>query len=250
MHRCRGTGFVALACLSAVVLLAPAVAAAQEVETLVTQLKSPRLAERIAAAEALSRRAPDIKPALPALVAALRDEYWDVRRHASDALRKAGPAAADLLIESLDHPHYYARWYAARTLRQIRPPVAEAVKPLAARLDDEAVDVRVEAARALEAIGQTAPVVDELIRAMAGRDASVRSAAAAATATAGKAAVPGLVRLLAHGDLDVRRTAAIALGEIGPEAAAAVDGLIALLRAECEAVRTRYADEPGAILVA
>jgi len=166
-------------------------------------------------------------PAVPGLLAALRDAEEDVRREAAWVLGKIGDAAAvPGLLAALHDADVDVRVAAAAALGQIGD--ATAVPGLLAALHDADVDVRWTAARALERIGDAAAVPGRLA-ALGDADADVRWAAAVALGQIGdNAAVPGLLAALGDADADVREAAAAALGEIGD--AAAVPGLLAALR--------------------
>ena len=165
-------------------------------------------------------------PAVPGLLAALRDAEEDVRREAAWVLGKIGDAAAvPGLLAALHDADVDVRVAAAAALGQIGD--ATAVPGLLAALHDADVDVRWTAARALERIGDAAAVPGRLA-ALGDADADVRWAAAVALGQIGdNAAVPGLLAALGDADADVREAAAAALGEIGD--AAAVPGLLAAL---------------------
>ncbi len=76
-----------------VVLCMAAMARAASVDDLMTQLKDKDAQNRRAAAKGLAEAGPDAKPAVPALIDALKDK--DVRTDAAVALGDIGPAAKD-----------------------------------------------------------------------------------------------------------------------------------------------------------
>jgi HEAT repeat protein len=176
-------------------------------------------------------------PAVPGLLAALRDAEEDVRRMAAAALGEIGDAAAvPGLLAALGDASWYVREAAAAALGQIGAP---AVPGLLAALRDAEEDVRREAAKALRRIGDAA-AVPGLLAALGDASWYVREAAAAALGEIGDAAaVPGLLAALRDADWRVRREAAWALGWIGD--AAAVPGLLAALRDAEEDVRREAA---------
>ena len=182
-------------------------------------------------------------PAVPGLLAALRDAEEDVRRKAAWVLGKIGDAAAvPGLLAALHDADVDVRVAAAAALGQIGD--ATAVPGLLAALHDADVDVRWTAARALERIGDAAAVPGRLA-ALGDADADVRWAAAVALGQIGdNAAVPGLLAALGDADADVREAAAAALGEIG---APAVPGLLAALGDADERVREAAAEALGQI---
>ena len=211
-----------------------------ETAALAAKLTSKDLAVRIAAAQALARRSPDIGPAIPALAEALADEYWDVRQGASEALRKAGAAAVPALVRLIGRDHYYHRFYATRILGHIGPEARTAVPHLGKALADPALDVRCESARALAAIGDARPVAKPLAAALTDPYEGVRAAAVEALGSTGTEALDPLIVLLDHPDGSVARSAAAAVCRIGPDAAPAAPELAALLDREFEAAERAY----------
>lgn len=74
---------------------------------LIAALKDPQADVRDRAAQALARMGPPAQEAVPALVAALNDTDWRVRRSAARALGQIGPgaeAAVPALIEVIRNP--------------------------------------------------------------------------------------------------------------------------------------------------
>jgi HEAT repeat protein len=193
---------------------------AAAVPGLLAALRDESWQVREAAAEALGEIG---APAVPGLLAALRDADWQVRRAAAAALREIGDAAAvPGLLAALRDADWVVRREAAEALGEIGD--AAAVPGLLAALRDADWVVRREAAEALGEIGDAAAVPGLL--------AALRDADWVAAEALGRigdaAAVPGLLAALGDADADVRRAAAAALGEIGD--AAAVPGLLAALR--------------------
>ena len=148
---------------------------------------------RVGAAQALAEIGPAAKPAVPALVKALKARNEKVREHSALALGAIGPTAA-----------------------------AEAVGPLAAALTDEQIDVRVAAAKALARMGpKAADVIPDLVRALRKAQDRVRLAAAEALKALGPKAAPAaadLVEALMDNHPPVGPVAADALVGIGKPA--------------------------------
>lgn len=85
----------------------------------VTNLKSADPSVRIEAAKTLAAKETIAKEAIPALIDALDDMYYDVRTSAADALAKIGPAALPELKTALQQSDYYTPLYAARAVGQL-----------------------------------------------------------------------------------------------------------------------------------
>ena len=175
--------------------------------------------------------------AVEPLIAALKNEEWDVRQVAAYALGEIkDPRAVEPLIAALKDAGWSVRPAAAEALVKIGAP---AMEPLIAALKDK--DVRASATEALVKIG--APAVEPLIAALKGENKDVRQAAAAMLGrlgwqpgrdetagwywmvkgdwdncvALGSPAVKPLIAALK--DKDVRKAAAEALGRLGWEPA-------------------------------
>jgi HEAT repeat protein len=150
--------------------------------------------------------------AVPALIQALKDSEWFVRRYAAEALGQIGDASAvPALIQALKDSNEYVRRYAAEALGQIGD--ASAVAALIQALKDSEEYVRRYAALALGQIGL--PAVPALIQALKDSNEYVRWYAAKALGKIGLPAVPALIQALKDSEEDVRADAAEALGKIG-----------------------------------
>jgi HEAT repeat protein/beta-lactamase regulating signal transducer with metallopeptidase domain len=161
--------------------------------------------------------------AVPALIAALKDENVEVRRAAARSLsnhrdRRAVPG----LIEALKDSDPEVRMCAADALGEFAD--ARAVPGLAALLKDGSKDVRRAALSALDEFADQVPV-ETILTALNDSDADVRMAALSLASNrlssgdqeGDRPADPRLVtaftRLLADPNADVRTNAASALGE-------------------------------------
>jgi hypothetical protein len=177
-------------------------------------------------------------------------------------------------IATLKNPYGGIRADAAASLGAMGPKAKNAVPALVEALKDERAEVRVEASRALAAIGEAA--LQPLTKALGDKDRQTRMGAAlghmgpnAKSATpalmdaledpdipvrchaaqalwrvSGKAnlSVPVLAEALTHTKAAVRKSAATALALIGPEAWRAVPALGKALNDDDPAVRARAAD--------
>ena len=101
---------------------------------------------------------PAAKDAVPALIKALKDKDFNVRRSAAAAVGKIGPAAKDAvpaLIEALKDKDIYVRIGAALLLSRIGPAAKDAVPALKAMSENDPVArVRKAAVAALKSIAK------------------------------------------------------------------------------------------------
>jgi HEAT repeat protein/beta-lactamase regulating signal transducer with metallopeptidase domain len=193
--------------------------------------------------------------AVPALIAALKDENVEVRRAAARSLsnhrdRRAVPA----LIEALKDGDAEVRMCAADGLGEVADP--RAVPGLSALLKDGSKDVRRAALNALDEFAGQVP--DEtILAALNDSDADVRMAAlnlasnrhSSGDRDGGQPADPRYVaaftRLLGDANSDVRQHAASALGEARPREAPAA--LLAAVKDKNADVRMHVASALGEI---
>ena len=116
------------------------------------------------------------QPAVPALVAALKDEDSDVRRHAAWGLGEVkDPRAVEPLIAALKDKDSHVRGAAAWELGMIKDP--RAIEPLIAALKDKDSGGRGAAAWALGMI-KDPRAIEPLIAALKDEDSDVRNTAA------------------------------------------------------------------------
>jgi HEAT repeat protein len=178
--------------------------------------------------------------AAPKLIAKLDDRDANVCWHAARALGAIGgdaEKAVPVLAKLLKHSSTPVRGHAASAIGRFGGNAKAAVPQLAATLRDEDATIRAAAARALGAIGPNAKAaVPALAKALDDEVGTVTIAAAEALGAVGKAAVPALNERLK--DPNLNSLAATILGEIGPDAEAAVPGLVKLLSVDDEATKT------------
>lgn len=118
---------------------------------------------------------------LPALLAALDDEVWQVREEAAHTLGKLKLAAAgDALIKRLKDPYWQVRIHVARSLGKLK--ALQATQPLIAALGHDISNLRKEAALALGEIGDRAAEI-ALNLALTDPDPEVRKAVRIALAS-------------------------------------------------------------------
>ena len=162
---------------------------------LVAALKDPDPTVRSVAVRSVSKLAPDVPGAVPALF----DLFPDVG--AIRAVSEFGPAAADAvprLTTLLDDPDPMVRRNACRTLGRIGDAAKPAIPALTARLADTDPPVRQYAARALGWIGPAAaPVIPELVKQLTDPEAVAREGAVLALGDLGSAAKGELAKVQA-----------------------------------------------------
>ncbi|MCG3179128.1 MAG: hypothetical protein BIFFINMI_01459 [Phycisphaerae bacterium] len=127
------------------------------VKPLVTMLSDDNRLVRREASAALGRIGPAASVAVPALVKALGDKERLVRMAAGLSLARIGTPAVQPLIEALGSPDSEVRYGACEALAQIGgPPADAAARPLLACCDDK--DIYVQAA-AVAALADLSPQV-------------------------------------------------------------------------------------------
>jgi HEAT repeat protein len=157
----------------------------------------------------------DARALAPLAAVATGDPHADVRRVAVGALGFAAPsdtAALDALIAALRDDAWQVREEAATTLGKLRASAARA--PLVAALDDAYWQVRLRAARALGKLHDTqaAPAIAALL---AHPISNLRKEAALALGELGTpASLPALRDALEDRDPDVRKAVRIAINQI------------------------------------
>ena len=215
------------------------------------------LAVRQNAANVLSFWSAGCKFAVPALVAALKDEDWTVRQNVAGALGSVGrehPEVVPALVSALDDEHQTVRGNAAASLGDIGPKAKDAIPTLLRALQDADAMVRVLSADALIRVqpstASEAEVLPLLLKSLTDTNHYVRANAALALRNAALAlsdvqnksasVVSALAERIQHDeDPFVRRTAAEALYRLGKQAQAAVPALLAARNDEDANVRER-----------
>lgn len=188
---------------------------------------------------------------LPLLREFLDRRNEDLQRETFDIIRRIGPSAIPLLVDSLQHDRTSIRRSAVDALIDMSPNTERIQPALSRALSDEDSLVAGDAARALGALGKRAsPSVSALVETLSHKDAYVRIYAAEALASigpkAGKA-TKDLARAVGDPIPGVRWAACEALGSIGPAAQPAVPQLIKALQDEFLYVRICAAGALGNI---
>ena len=211
----------------------------------------------------LGRDFPDVKSAVPALVAALNDPDHEVCVGAAMVLWELEQSivpAVPGLAAALKDKNAETRKHAVQLLGTIGPQAKAAVPALITAINGEDESLGIQACWALAAIGpdaraaipsllaalETRPFEDDLIRALAAIDPEGKASLPTLVAMGlpalrvmageewlkkmGEKAVPALMAGLMNTNAQVRAEAAEALAEIGPDAKAARPLLVALLK--------------------
>jgi HEAT repeat protein len=167
------------------------------------------------------------KYALPAIVERFVRVGPRARIRLVDLVDRMGPSMAGALAAALEDPHPEVRLVAVERLSRKGRSVAALITPLAARLRDDYVCVRIGAIRALAMVsGPTS--VSALRIALRDPCGLVRHAVAMSLGSLGPeaaAAVPELIWLVQSDHSYVRYEAVLALTAIGPAARAALPAL-------------------------
>lgn len=194
---------------------------ASATKSLIAALKSKHKNTRRFAALML-HRFPPIKEALPALIAATKDDDPGVRLYAVEALEKYGAEAVPALTKSLRDKELEVRYSAAHVLGSMGQGTKGAVPALISATKDEHRFVRKNALEALCRIRPAPEVVlPILIERLEDEDQTVQQTAINGLEQMGpraKQAVPALIKAFSKVDRGDRFLVVRALGEIGPEA--------------------------------
>jgi HEAT repeat protein len=148
--------------------------------------------------------------AIMPLIAALRDQEWNVREAAQDALAQVGSPAVEPLIKALRE--YQIRRYAIQVLGKIKDE--RVLDPLMAQLRNE--EFKDFATQALVDVGS--PAVERLTAVLNDKDKNVRKHAVQALGDIGTPeAVDLLIEATQDEEWEVRMAAIGALDKIGDE---------------------------------
>jgi len=181
---------------------------------------------------------PAIKPLITALKDSGAPIEFDVqylgprvRDAASDALVRIGRPAVPALIEALKHKNAKTRDMAARTLGELGPLAKNSFAALTRALDDPEFWVRSSVVRALGSVGAepklVVPLLEQLFHSSQKKDyirVEILEALHAADPQ-GTMVIPILVKGLKDSDGDVMAAAARTLEKFGPKGGLAVDEL-------------------------
>lgn len=215
------------------------VQAAEEADLadLTTSLKSKTPAEAYAAADGLADLGMRAETAVPALVTALASADVDLRWRAARALGASGSMkSAEGLIKAATDPEAIVRAQAIFALGRLPAANPEMLKVIVDGLADKDVSVRRASVRALRGLEtDRKEILPLVLRLLEDTDPAMVMPALHTIAEGGADVVPALVKALDHAE--ARYWACLVLAEIGPEAKAAVPGLMKTLGDERPEVR-------------
>lgn len=198
---------------------------------LVRTLRGKAPVDRVRAAKDLGRLGWLARDAMPALVAALKDEDAKVREAAAQAVGQMGPDALPALTTMLTHHDKYVRRNAVWAMGKLGPLARTALRDLCHALKDPDPRTASGAAQALGNMGADgADAVSPLAEAMRGTNIVLCRLAAKALSQIGSPALATLIAHLQHSDPFVRGESALALGWMGPTAKSAVAFLAQVVR--------------------
>jgi len=227
-------------------LLLAAVAWADEgAAELAGQLGDAEPLKRYEAARGLRRLGQAARPAVPALVEALKDEQPWVRLEAGRALVEIGVTEAEVppLVERLGPADPDTTLLVAEALAGLGAPALPRLLDLLGGKDERA---RRAALTAVGLMGRpAAPATPLLLDLLKSDDAATQKLAGEALRRCGLWAgdyVPEILDRLQYGDDKVRWAAASVLARLGPAASAAIPALKEMRAGESEALRSAAAE--------
>ena len=212
-------------------LMGALMAAAAEVDELISDLVDGDKVARREAARSLALIGPEAKAAVPALARALDDDEVQVFFWSATALANLGPAAHEATPELIKRLSRGGRRYrdqvrlrVVTALTRIGPA---AVPQLIDALGDESRSIRSGAAKVLGNMGPSAhEAVPRLFALLADEENYIGETAGAALGKIGPAAHPQVLEALGSEEENIRAAAAVAIARrFGVEEAAIVEGL-------------------------
>ncbi len=213
-----------LFCTLTIALLTASVATAADLDALTDGLTADDASTRIEAARTLAKLGPDAAPAGDQLVAALGDEYWDVRKAAAKAvggLGSAGEPLVDDVLAMVDSDVPGTRLAAAEALGRLGPHADKAVPELIETCkSSESNMTRAWMIWSVGQIGSTDPnAIGWLMSKARSRDPLMSSCAVYAMRDMGTEAIPALFKQLENTrDWRQARAVARAMGGMGEDA--------------------------------
>lgn len=187
-------------------------------------LRSENASYRAAALTPMASLKFDPKYTVPAIVCALKDEDWEVRKTAVESLGKmrSSPKAyyskliVPALINTLDDENRYVRKGAMELLGKIGPDARDACQKLSERIEKENWDLRLVAVETLGRMGSDS--IPYLIETLRHDDHHIRVIAAEILGRKGRKAIEALPTLKAMSESDekesVRKECELAISKI------------------------------------
>ncbi|MDP7420831.1 MAG: HEAT repeat domain-containing protein [bacterium] len=153
------------------------------------------------------------KRVVPALIQALADSSWSVRKNAAASLIQMGTIALKPVAQALKNDNEDIRYWATKVLGAMG---SSGIEPLLVLLKKGNKDMRFFAAEALGDVNDIKGI-NALIKALSDNSWSVRKNAAKSLQNLGKDAVDPLSKALQSESSDIRYWVATILGRIGQE---------------------------------
>lgn len=186
--------------------------------------------------------------AIPALNAAIGNESEDVRYWSVQALGMIGGEAMNSLLKLLDHPDKRMRLFTVKALGSLQN--AEIIEPLIKAMGDTSWPVRVAASEILERVGEMA--IRPLIKAIGSDNANISFWSQKVLQNFGDQAVQTLINSLLDKEDKYRIHTIKALGRIGTSNS--IKPLLEILSAgiieECEVIAESMSDLKNPALIA
>ena len=200
----------------------------------------------------------ELEAALDTLLAALKDEDYDVSTQAAAALVNLGQSddrVISALLAALKDDYrdilgnYPVRIQAAAALVKLGKSDDRVISALLAALKDQDWDVRDQAAAALVNLGQSDDhVISALLAALKDQESYVSTQAAAALVNLGQSddrVISALLAALKDQDSDLRSQAAEALGNLGQSNDRVISALLAAIKDQDSYLRSQAAEALG-----
>jgi len=218
----------------------PAAIADEEIDPLISALKSNNAEQQIEAAVELGAWGPYASPAVPDLIAGLKSDNQAVQFECAIALGEIGLLAGDAesaLVNLLDHDSVDMRENALVSLRRISATSSSTVGKVRQLATSDDLPVAAAALRLLAATdnlnaAQRRQAIPKLLQCITDGHSDTGRNAVKALAVIGEDAVAAVTPVLDSGERTAVLRACVVLAEIGPAAAPATQKLLGLAQSD------------------